>query len=215
MSRLTIRPIICLVTDRHTRTGALLAHVAEAACAGVDLIQLRERDLDDRTHVALARDAVSAVRATAARLLVNDRLDVALAAGAGGVHLRADSVPAPGARSLLGDSALIGRSVHSVEEARAAQHDGGIDYLMFGTIFPSPAKPSDHRYAGVEGLRAVCESVRLPVIAIGGVTVDGASRIAAAGAAGVAAIGLFSRSSDLRLTVGQLRDAFDTPSTGV
>lgn len=216
MSRLNVRPIISLVTDRRTMAAplvdliTLVTLITAAARAGVDLIQIRERDLDDRTLVALAREAVSAVRGTAARVLVNDRIDIALAAGAAGVHLRADSVSARRARSLVGEGFVIGRSVHGVDEATAAQREGGVDYLTFGTVFPSAGKPADHRYAGVDGLRAVCRSVSLPVIAIGGVTCAAAGQIAAAGAEGVAAIGLFSEAVDLPATVARLRHAFDT-----
>lgn len=210
MSRLNVRPIISLVTDRRTAAVPLLDLMTAAARAGVDLIQIRERDLDDRALVALAREAVAAVRGTAARVLVNDRIDIALASGAAGVHLRGDSISARRARALVGDGFVIGRSVHGVDEAIAAQDEGGLDYLTFGTVFPSAGKSAGHRCAGVDGLRAVCRSVGLPVIAIGGVTGASAGQIADAGAAGVAAISLFAWAADLPATVARLRQAFDT-----
>ncbi len=210
MSGLTVRPIISLVTHRQTTATPLLDLLISAARAGVDLIQIRERDLDDRSLLELTRAAVSAVRGTAARVLVNDRLDIALAAGAAGVHLRADSLSARRARSLVGESFVIGRSVHGVDEATSVQAEGGVDYLTFGTVFRSASKPDDYGCAGLDGLRDVCRSVSLPVLAIGGVTLAGASRIAAAGAAGVAAIGLFSTAIDMSATISQLRHAFDS-----
>lgn len=210
MSGLTVRPIISLVTNRQTTATPFLDLLIRAAHAGVDLIQIRERDLDDRSLVELTREAVSAVRGTTARVLVNDRLDIALAAGAAGVHLRADSISARRARSLVGDGFVIGRSVHGVDEATSVQSEGGVDYLTFGTVFRSASKPDDHGCAGIDALRAVCGSVSLPVLAIGGVTLAEASRIAAAGAAGVAAIGLFSTAIDMAAIVRQLRHAFDS-----
>ena len=101
-------------------------------------------------------------------------------------------MPASRVRATRGIEFLIGRSVHTVTEARHAEEDGGADYLIFGTVFPSAGKPEGHPIAGVEGLAAVCASVRLPVLAIGGVTVARVADVAAAGAAGIAGIGVFA-----------------------
>jgi thiamine-phosphate diphosphorylase len=176
----------------------------------VDLIHIREPGLDDRTLVEVVRAAVAATARTGASIVVNDRLDVALAAGAAGVHLRASAFPASRVRKLAPPGILVGRSVHSVEEARSAERDGACDYLVFGTVFASNSKPTGHPVAGVDALRAVCASVRLPVLGIGGITPALTPAIAAAGAAGLAAIGVFSEAPDLPALVRSLRQSFDT-----
>jgi thiamine-phosphate pyrophosphorylase len=208
-------PIVCLVTDRRALGGrALIPWLREAACAGVDLIHIRERDLGDRDLVALVRDAVGAVRGTAARVVVNDRFDVALAAEAAGVHLRADSAAAPRVRSIAPAGFIVGRSVHGEEEAVAVAAAGGCDYLTFGTVFTSTSKAAGHQPAGMAALRRVCAGVRLPVVAIGGISIEGAAAVAAVGAAGVAAISLFIEAPDLGVTVRALRQAL-TPDREV
>src|SRR5262249_16713030 len=126
-----------------------------------------------------------------ARVLVNDRPDVAMAAGAGGVHLPADSVAASRVRQIVPSGFLIGRSVHTLDEIDRAVSDGGCDYLMFWTVFPSPANPHRHPAAGLDGLRAVCARSPLPVIAIGGMSDARAADLASAGAAGLAGVGMF------------------------
>jgi thiamine-phosphate pyrophosphorylase len=204
-------PVICMVTDRH-RTGepSLLNLIGAAARAGIDVIQIRERDLDAGALVALTMAAIDAVSGTGARVMVNDRLDVALAAGAAGVHLRGDSFPAARVRTMTPAGFLIGRSVHSEDEAADAEAAGGCDYLMFGTVFPSAGKPPHHRAAGLDALTRVCARVRTPVVAIGGITARAAGDVKRAGAAGLAAIGLFQPESDLVETVRSLRSSFDT-----
>jgi thiamine-phosphate pyrophosphorylase len=200
-----------MVTDRAAGgERALLALIGTAARAGVDLIQIRERDLDAGALAGLTRDAIDAVSGTAARIVVNDRLDVALAAGAAGVHLRGDGLPAARARTIVPEGFLIGRSVHSEDEAARIEAAGGCDYLMFGTVFPSASKPADHRAAGLDALTRVCARVRIPVIAIGGITVSVAGDVRRAGAAGVAAIGAFTPGSDPVEFVRAVRPSFDT-----
>jgi thiamine-phosphate pyrophosphorylase len=206
-----------MITDR-TRLGAawersLVDRIAAAAGAGVHLIQIRERDLDGRSLTALTRRAVEAVAGTPARVLVNDRVDVALAAGAHGVHLRADSVAARRARAMAPPSFVLGRSVHSLSEALDAQRDGSLDYLLFGTVFETSSKPGAAP-AGIDALRRVAAAATLPVLAIGGITVANAPRLAPAGAAGLAAIGMFAQGSvdDLAIATDQACRAFDTLS---
>jgi thiamine-phosphate diphosphorylase len=191
------------VTDRrryHLSVDELLVRVARAVRAGVDVIQVRERDLPDRELAALVRHIVAAAAGTTTRVLVNDRADIAIVAGAAGVHLRGDSPPASrvAAVAVRADSAarlsqgfVIGRSVHSLAEVDAAVVDGGCDYLMFGTVFPSDGKPEGHPIAGLDALREVCARSPLPVIAIGGMTEERALEARRAGAAGFAAVGLF------------------------
>lgn len=187
-------PVLCLITDRR-RYGAsweraLVERVAAAARDGVHLIQIRERDLDGGTLARLASACVAAVRGTRTRILVNDRLDVALAARAHGVHLRADSFSAARARAVAPAPFLVGRSVHSVADVDAATRDDGLDYLIFGTVFDTASKPG-RPPAGLAGLAAVARATSLPVLAIGGITRGRIREVVAAGASGVAAIGMF------------------------
>jgi thiamine-phosphate pyrophosphorylase len=190
--------IRCLVTDRRRLAGAgasfdharrlLLAQLESAVTSGVDFIQIRERDLEAGDLAALVEAVVSLVRGTTSHVVVNDRLDVALACGAGGVHLRGDSIAATEARRIVPGGFLIGRSVHTAGEAAAA---GDCDYVIAGTVFPSPSKAAGAPVLGIDGLRQVVSASRAPVLAIGGVTADRFDAIAATGAAGVAGIGLF------------------------
>ena len=196
-----MRPVLCMVSDRHrfaplrarSSEDALVECVAAAARAGVDLIQMRERDLEGGALTRLVGRCVEAVRPTRARVIVNDRLDVALAAGAHGLHLPGHGFAASRARAIAPPGFLIGRSVHHASEAARVEEEGGLDYLVFGTVFPTASK-AGLAPAGVEGLAAAVAAVRLPVLAIGGVTAARAHDIAGAGAAGAAAIGMFADS---------------------
>jgi len=183
-----------MITDRRRLAGsddALVQRVAAAAAAGVDLVQVRERDMESRDLTQLVIRCVAAVRGTRARILVNDRLDVALTAGAHGVHLRSDSMPASRARVLTPIGFLIGRSVHSLAEAITASEGGGLDYLLFGTVFATVSKPGQAP-AGVKALAEVSAAVRLPVLGVGGISRDTAPELEGTGCAGFAAIGWFA-----------------------
>ena len=189
------RPLICLVTDSRRVCPAgedgLLRLIRGAARAGIDLVQIREAALTDRQLLQLTSGAVAAVSDTAARILVNDRADVAIAAGAHGVHLRADSVSAGHIRTLSPPGFIVGRSVHSRAEAIDAARSG-VDYLVAGTVYPTPSKPGRISWLGTSGLADIVRAVDVPVLAIGGVAADKVWDLAATGAAGVAAIGLFA-----------------------
>ena len=213
-------PQLCLVTDRsrlgsrRTAITALIDLIAAAARAGVDLIQIREPDLDDRTLCGLVKDAVSVTAGTPALVIVNDRPDVALASASAGVHLKAGSCPANRVRSLIPPGWLIGRSVHGVEEARQVEASGDLSYLVLGPVFETISKPG----GAAVGLGVLDEAVRLvdvPVLAIGGMTLDTAAAVGRSGAAGLAAIGLFASAADLpanawKLFVSDLRCEFNT-----
>ena len=206
------RPIVCVVTRVRGAVGstereALLSRLAQAATAGASMIQIRERQIDDRSLLAFTRELVTATRGTGSAVLVNDRLDVALAAGAAGVHLKSNGPAVEDVRRVAPSNFLVGRSIHSLAEAVATESSGGCDYLLFGTVFPSLSKPSDHPVAGTAALAQVCAAVSLPVLAIGGVTPSRAADVAAAGAAGVAGIGYFADSRDLAAAVAALRGA--------
>jgi thiamine-phosphate pyrophosphorylase len=206
-----------MITDRR-RLGPdgdnlLAGRVGAAARAGVHLVQIRERDLEGGPFLRLVARCVDAVRGTRARILVNDRVDVALAAGAHGVHLRADSAAASRVRRVVPSGFLIGRSVHSMAEALGATADGGADYLMFGTVFPTASKPGQAA-AGTTALAEVVVATPLPVLAVGGVTIATAPDVARTGAAGLAAITLFAHASDevLHAAASEAVAAFDTPA---
>lgn len=207
-------PVICLITAPRT-TGDLGDRIGAAAHAGVQLVQVRQPDADARTLAVLTEAAVAAVRGTRTRVIVNERLDVALACGAHGVHLRGDSMPAARVRAAVRPGFLIGRSVHSVDEAAASAAGGGLDYLIFGTVFATGSKPGA-REAGADALARVCAAVPLPVLAIGGMAPERLGEVASAGAAGFAAIGLFASAAPDRLRdiVQQAVEAFDTPRGG-
>ena len=214
-----MRPVMCMITDGRLAAGrsadSLVESVATAARAGVDLIQIRERGVDDRTLVALIGRCVAAVQGTRARIVVNDRLDAALAGGAHGVHLRSDSYPAARARTITPAGFLVGRSVHSVEDAIRASQPDSVDYLIFGTVFATSSKPGQ-KPAGVSALADTVRATPVPVLAVGGVTADNAALVAGAGASGVAAIGLFVDGSprSLGASMAGVTRAFDTPGGG-
>ena len=206
------RPLVCMVTgpSGFPRDGTLVERIADAARAGVHMVQVRARDLPDRLVFELARAAVQAVRGTRTRILVNDRPDVALAARAAGVHLREDSYRAPYVRQITPTDFVVGRSVHSVEGAIRAAADGGVDYLLFGTVFTSRSKPG-RTPAGVDLLKQVVEAVQVPVLAIGGVSPETMGRVARTGAAGFAAIELFERGNGgAHFALECARRSFDT-----
>lgn len=185
-----------MITDRR-RFGqdpeaVLIRRVTIAARAGVHMIQIREHDMADGALLALVDRAVAAVRGTRTRILVNDRLDVAIAAGAHGVHLRGDSAPARRVRATVPPRFLIGRSVHSCDEVTQVSDEGGVDYLLFGTVFPTASKP-DRPATGIAGLiEAVNAAKTLPVLAVGGMTLRTAGELARTGCSGFAAIGQFA-----------------------
>lgn len=201
--------ILCLVTDRRrfaTSERGLLDQVQHAADAGVDVVQVRERDLEAGALADLVGRIVHVTRGSRTRVLVNDRVDVALAAGADGVHLRHDSLAVGAARQLAAPGWLIGRSVHSTEELQAA---GGADYVIAGTVLGTSSKGADIRLLGLDGLRTLVSASPAPVLAIGGITLERVGDVAAAGAAGVAAIGLFLQDG-LKDLVADVRRRFDS-----
>lgn len=198
MSRRLPTPCLCLVTDRRqlapdarttaAQIAALERWLDEALSSDIDLIQIRERDLDARDLTALTRRVLSRRGDRAPRILLNDRADVAVAAGADGVHLRGDGPSIDTVRTLGPASWLVGRSVHTIDEAR--EH-GTADYLLFGTVFPGGSKSADAPTQGLDALARAAAASRAPMFAIGGMTPDRAREAVAHGAAGVAAIGAF------------------------
>jgi len=182
--------IRCHITDRRSAGGvqALLERIEANARAGVEWIQIREKDLDGRALAELVLEALR--RAPGALILVNSRADVALACGAGGLHLPAGS-PLPSAfRPICPPGFRIGVSCHSEEELVLAEREGA-DYALFSPVFRPLSKEDARPPHGLEGLRRACSRVRIPVLALGGITAENAPLCAAAGAAGVAGISMF------------------------
>ena len=188
--------------------------IEAAAAAGVGWIQIREKDLSGRdcgllTREALQRAAKSpATNDAPARIMVNDRVDAALAERAGGVHLGENSLPLAEAKRLVkarvsSSGFLTGVSCHSLEAAKTAAKDGA-DYVFFGPVFATPSKAAFGSPQGIERLTEVCRAVSVPVLAIGGITLANASACLAAGASGIAAIRLFQDAPDLTSVVRSL-----------
>jgi thiamine-phosphate pyrophosphorylase len=212
-----LKPVLCCVTDRRgfravdevAAARAVLDQIARAAAAGVDWIQIREKDLATRPLLQLVSAAVKTASAFSTRILVNDRLDVALAAGAAGVHLGGESLPVAEVSRWKKEGRapagfLAGASCHSLEAARAAEQDAA-DYLFFGPVFATPSKMQFGPPLGLDHLREACAAIRIPVLAIGGITLENAASCIEAGAAGITAIRLFQGAEDLDSIVAQLK----------
>jgi len=180
------------ITDRHSAGGIepLLGCIDRAIQDGVERIQIREKDLASRDLVALTRRAVEIARGQRTRILVNGRTDIALAAGAHGVHLPADSVSPQCLRTLVPPGFLIGVSTHSRNEILCAQEEGA-DFVVFGPVFHPRSKVSTISPQGIQGLEHAVRGVTIEVLALGGITRTNAPGCLRAGARGVAAISLF------------------------
>ena len=179
---------LCLVTDRSMVAGALEDVVEACLAIGLKAVQLREKDLETRPLLSMARKLRESTRRHGAKLFVNDRADVALAAGADGVHRAGSSLAVSALRSISPPGFLIGASVHSVAEARVTELEGA-DFLFFGPVYDTLSKRRYGPPQGVAGLERVASAARLPVFAIGGVTAVRVPELGRAGAAGVAVIG--------------------------
>jgi thiamine-phosphate pyrophosphorylase len=182
------------ITDRHLAGGteALLGAVARAIGRGVERIQVREKDLSDRELCALVRRVVELARPRGTEVLVNGRLDIALAAGAHGVHLPSHAVAPQLLRAVAPAGFLIGVSTHSLADLRAAGREGA-DFAVFSPIFDPLSKAATGPPKGLARLREAAQAVAIPVLALGGITAANAPACLEAGAAGVAGISMFQR----------------------
>lgn len=172
------------ITDRKSCGGDVVPHIRRAIADGVDYIQIREKDLPTRSLLELARTAVSLTKNTRTAILVNGRADIALAAGARGVHLPGNSLRPSVVRKLV---SFVSVSTHSLEDVERAARENA-DLVLFGPVFSSPGKGSG---VGLDELARVCRSTNLPVFALGGVTYENAPECVQAGASGIAGIRLF------------------------
>jgi thiamine-phosphate pyrophosphorylase len=198
---------LCVITD--TTVQSVFTHEELAALAGdggADMIQLRDKSLDDRELLAVAVRLRAACARVGATLIINDRVDVARRAAADGVHLGRGDVPAAEARAALGPDVIVGATAGTIEEALAAER-AGASYIGFGHIFPTTSKHKPGPPVGLEGLAAVCARVHVPVLAIGGITEDNAAACIEAGAHGIAVIAAVCAAPDPRTAARRLRSA--------
>ncbi len=207
MRRVFARPSLVLVTDSGRLRGRALEDVVrDAVAGGAHVVQLREKSL---SHDALVELGVRVRDAIAGRALffVNGDVDAAIALRADGVHLPEDGAAIAEVRARVGPNVLISRAVHSVEAAVRAESDGA-DMVQLGTVFETASKPG-RAPIGIEGVRAVCAAVRIPVIAIGGIAAGNAGDVIAAGASGVAVIGAIFDGDEPSAAAVALRAAID------
>ena len=199
---------VYLITDRRqARAGDILSAVAAALDGGIRAVQLREKDLGGRELFRLAEAMRRLTARYGARLLVNDRVDVAYAAGADGVHLGGGALPVGEARALLGAKALVGRSTHDAAELSTAQSDGA-DFATFGPVYGTPSKARYGPPVGVPALAAACAAAKIPVFALGGIGPGNMTEALKAGAFGIALISAVVAAPDPRAAALELTARF-------
>lgn len=211
---LASRLSLIVITDPDCGEGRSVVDIVRAALrGGAPAIQLRDKRADARALMALATLLLEETRPAGALLFINDRLDVALAAGADGAHLGDDDLPLPAARRIAPPGFFLGRSVDDPSQARAAAAQGA-DYVGVGPVRGTPSKQDAGVPIGVEGVARVCAAVPLPVVAIGGVDVGNAGAIAGAGAAGMAVVRAVMGAADPRRATEELLSAFGRGARG-
>ncbi len=202
-----------LVTQTDLSAGRSTQTIVDAALAGgIDVVQIREKHASARERLAIARDLRGPTAEAGVSLVINDRVDIALAADADGVHLGDDDLPVEDARELLGEDAIIGRSVSTVEAAREAER-AGADYLGVGAVFATGSKddiPEEEYAIGLDRVRDTAAAVDIPFVGIGGITPDNAADVTEAGADGVAVITAITKANDPEQATRDLVDAVAT-----
>jgi thiamine-phosphate pyrophosphorylase len=194
-----------LCADRTLTMGRPLTEAVEAAIdGGVTMVQLREKNVSGREFYELALEMRALTKRRRVPLVINDRLDIALAVGAEGLHIGQSDLPLAAARRVAGKGMFIGISAGSVEEAAAAERDGA-DYLGAGAVFPTGSKTDAGDAIGLETLAAICRAVKIPVVGIGGIGPENAGAVMRAGAAGIAVISALISQPDIKAAAEDLR----------
>jgi thiamine-phosphate pyrophosphorylase len=207
-SKMPLQFHLCYITDRNgLAPSPLILHLEAAVLAGVDLIQLREKDLACRELLGLAKTAVDISQGSRTRIVINDRLDIAIATHAHGVHLGGQSMPPEAVRLHVDKNFLVGVSCHSMDEALRAE-TGGADYILLGPIFDTPSKRSYGPPLGLNKLSEVANRIGIPVLALGGITVERVRPCLEAGATGIAGIRLFQEGPSIAHRIRVLREQF-------
>jgi thiamine-phosphate pyrophosphorylase len=193
-----------LVADTEFAAGNNLVHlVSEAVLGGVTIVQLRAKDLGTRDFLELALKVSEKLGKPGIPLLINDRVDIALACGAAGVHLGQDDMPLPDARRLLGPDKTIGISVNTIDEAAEAERLGA-DYLGLGPIYGTSTKQTVLPVLGPEGIQRLRRQIRIPMVAIGGINAGNAGAVIKAGADGIAVVSAILGARDARQAAAEL-----------
>jgi thiamine-phosphate pyrophosphorylase len=205
-----------LVTQADLSGGRTTPEIVEAAIAGgIDMVQVREKHASARERLEIARTLRELTAGTDVPLVVNDRIDIALAADADGVHVGDEDLPIEVARELLGADAIVGRSVSTVTGARDAEA-AGADYLGVGAVFATSSKDvdEDKHELGLDVIRDIDDAVEIPIVGIGGVTTDNAAEVVGAGADGVAVISAITGADDPEAATRALGEAVEAGKRG-
>jgi len=194
-----------LVADLEFAAGRDLAYLAgEAVLGGVTIVQLRAKALETSEFLDLATRMAAALKKRSVPLIINDRVDIAMACGADGVHLGQDDMPIDKARQLLGRSMIIGISVNTLKEAREAERLGA-DYIGLGPVYATATKDTELPVLGLESIRRIQEKIGIPIIAIGGINAGNAAEVMKAGAAGIAVVSAILGAPDARKAASELK----------
>lgn len=198
-------PTLYVITDSTYHTTETLLHAVDEACAGgATLIQLREKDTGGRDYLALAQQVKAVTDKYGVPLIIDDRVDVAIACDAAGVHVGASDLPVAVCRRLLGPGKIVGATAKSVEAAKAAYEDGA-DYLGTGAIYPTTTHVTT-RITPVETLDEICRTVPIPVVAIGGLNADNMDVLADSPIAGVAIVSAVMKADDPRAAAAHIKE---------
>ena len=198
--------LLYAVTDRHWLHGrSLYSVVKESLDGGATFLQLREKSLDDAAFLSEAKELQALCRSYRVPFIVNDNVDIALAVDADGVHVGQHDMAAGDVRARLGRDKILGVSAQTVEQAKRAEAQGA-DYLGVGAVFPTGTK-DDAAPLSHDTLRAICEAVSIPVVAIGGITLENLPQLAGSGISGIAVVSAIYAAADIPAATRSLKDA--------
>jgi thiamine-phosphate pyrophosphorylase len=198
---------LCLIADSEAAAGLdILRLIGRAVEGGVTIVQLRGKRWTSREFLDAGMKAAGLLKPRKIALIINDRVDIALACKADGVHLGQDDIPLPHARKILGENRVIGISVSNAKEAEAAEKEGA-DYLGAGPVFQTASKKDSGPLLGLEGLRAIRRIVTIPILAIGGISASNAAEVVRAGADGVAVISAITGAGNVAKAAAEIVEA--------